>query len=173
MPGYGMDPRVTAWPSESFGYGRVYPDRKYPASPAAGSGFSFTVPGDELWRIMSLRTVFTASAAVATRVPKLLINDADGLEIIRIAANGTETANGSSLCQWLRTDGLDGVQGDGSFLMSLPRMFLQPGWQIAVTALNIQAADTFTAIRMWYEIAKNGDFAYPTGVTTADMPEIK
>ena len=165
MPGYGKDPRVTAWPSEAFSYGRMYPDRKYPASPAAGSGFSFTVPGSELWRLLSVRTVFTAGAAVANRVPKLSINDADGLEIIRMPANGTVTANGAALAQWVRIDGMNSTAGDGAFLTSLPRLFLEPGWQISVTATNIQAADTFTAIRMWYEIAPNGDFGYPTGAT--------
>lgn len=168
MPGYGMDPMVTTWPAEDFSYGRMYPDRKYPASPAAGSGFSFTVPGSELWRLISLRTVFSASATVASRVPKLSINDADGNEIIRMPANGTVTANGAALAQWVRIDGMNSTAGDGAFLTSLPRLFLEPGWQVSVTATNIQAADTFTGIRMWYEIAPNGDFGYPTGMATAD-----
>lgn len=167
MPGYGRDPLVTAWPAEDFSYGRMYPDRKYPANPAAGSGFTFTVPGSELWRLISFHTVFSASATVATRVPKLIINDADGNEIIRLAVNGSVTANGAALAQWVRSDGLNVVAGDGSFLTSLPRLFLEPGWQVAVTATNIQAADTFTQGRMWFEIAPNGDFGYPTGVQSA------
>lgn len=173
MPGYGMDPRVTAWPSESFSYGRIYPDKQYPANPAAGSGITLTVPGGQLWRLLCVRAVITASAAVATRVPKLSILDADGLEIVRMPANGNVTANGGALTQWVRIDGFAYTGGDGALVTSLPRLFLESGWQVALTALNLQAGDTFASCRFWYEVAQDGDFAYPTGPQGADAPTIR
>lgn len=173
MPGYGADPRVTAWPAEAFTYGRLYPDVKTPASPAAGSPLNTTVPGGELWRLMAIRFVFTASAAVATRVPKLAINDQDGNEFIRLAGNGTVTANGAALAQWVRIPGLAYSGGDGSLVTSLPELFIPSQWTIVLTATNIQAADQLSSIRMWFEIAKDGDFAYATGVHQAAAAAIE
>lgn len=79
---------------------RLYRDIFVPP-PAAGVDWSITVPPAGPWEIISVRATFTASAVVATRVPKLVTHTTDGVELQRFGAAVSIAASGSQTLMWV------------------------------------------------------------------------
>jgi hypothetical protein len=164
MPGYGMDPEITAFLTRPLGYSRGYPTFTQIAQPAAGAAAVVSVPGDRFYRLITARFSLATSAAVATRTPQLLWQTADSVEWARFPASGGIGASSSVVAQWAVATGSTYTGNDGSLLVSIPDVIIRPGDRIVLSAANIQAADQLSGVETYWEEFPNGPTGYPSGV---------
>lgn len=173
MPGYGADPRVTAWPVRPLTYGRGYLDARHQPDPGAGSSQVIKVPGDRNWRLWSIFTTFTASATVANRTPRLRVLDADFNVIMFFPASVTVAASTTTQVQFFTGAGTAYQGGDGSLVVPVPDLFLPVGWQISIGAVNIQAGDTVSNTFSIMEAFPNGSTGYENTVVNVPAAEVE
>jgi hypothetical protein len=121
--------------------------------PAAGANISETVPTGARWQLISLATVLTASATVATRVVSLLIDDGT-TTVGAFSAQQTQTA--SQVITYSAAPGAGaGFSNAGNFFAIQAPMLLQlgAGYRLRTSVTNIQVGDQFTApqllVREW------------------------
>lgn len=152
-------------------YGRGYVTNNPVANPAAGSGSTIVVPGDRFYRLIAVTGTFTASAAVATRTVRLTITDADNNLLSAFPANATVAASGTVLVSATYRFAGQYTGGDGSQNLTLPNFFLQQGWKVTLSAVNLQAGDAFTGVRWVWEEFPHGNYGYPGPLLTATYPE--
>lgn len=122
-----------------------------PANPAAGVDPVLTVPGGRQWRVAALRAIFTASGAVANRVPRIRIGDGsaiywEGGQTTAITAGLAVVISGSVLGPQA-----PGITASVPSLISLPDLVLPQLSQIAFSTLAIDAADQWSAIAVLVE----------------------
>lgn len=134
-------------------------------SPAAGADFTVTAPGQGIWRVVGLTAVLTTSAAVANRIPSLVINGSDG----RLAQLvGTASLAASLAATWGTFPGAVAVAGAVSlhqWPMPTDGVVLLPGFSLASLTAAIDAADQWSLIRALV-------VEYPTGPTWRTTPDV-
>jgi hypothetical protein len=128
------------WPSTQ---GRGNPRVITGTTPAVGAQVIETVPAYALWRLISLRTDFIASAAVATRQP-FIVFDNGSSSFCLVACPDSLAAGATATLSFV-----DGVQAqkiiNAQILTPLPReLYLVAGFRIIVTAAFMQPTDQFT-----------------------------
>ena len=118
-------------------------------SPAAGAEWSFTLPSGYDYLVALGRATFVASAAAATRTPGFQISNGDGLQFYAsqpgtsVAATLTQTVSYS-------TDGAQGPSGASAVnTIDVPEVILPGGWRIGSLTGLIDAADQYSAIRLY------------------------
>lgn len=117
------------------------------ANPAAGAEFTITAPGDQFWRVVSMRFVLVTSAVVANRTPRL--NVSDGTDIYASVRADAVQAAGVTLT-YSAIEGVIGRQNVGGVAnINWPTrgQMLQPGHQIASSTDLIDVGDQYSAIR--------------------------
>src|SRR5215470_1568071 len=115
-------------------------------TPAAGADFTITVPTGARWQLDTVSGLYTASAAVANRVPELVIDD--GANIVFAAPTNTAITGGQTArVSWGAGAGgpIAGANTDQTIPLAND-MYLPGGFRIRSNTALIQAADTWTAI---------------------------
>jgi hypothetical protein len=124
-------------------------DVSNPASPAAGSNYSFTVgsKGNAALRVVACKATLTTDSSVANRLFSLDYIGARSGTMIRNAATVLVTAStGATVYQWDHAHSVSEWQTGTPVFAPLVNMLLFPGWTVQLTVDNIQAGDTITAI---------------------------
>lgn len=134
-------------------------------NPAVATDWTHRCPGHEIHRVLAVRAVLTTDANVANRLPALTINDGtDTFATIPAPAAITASKTG----QVSTVAGAPSVGAtDGPLLWAAPTdgWLLLPGWGLTVVTAAIQAADQWSAIRLWV-------VAYPTGGQSRQTPDV-
>jgi hypothetical protein len=123
-------------------------------NPAAGAEISETVPAGVRWRLLALQASMVTGAAVANRLPALVIDDGVS-ELWRSNPLGNLTATTTTRLSW----GVDTVNaassGGTEWEIALPPMVLPPGARLRTSTSAIQAADDWGApqylVEEWLE----------------------
>jgi len=138
-------------PSDSFtplGNGRIR--SVVIANPGAGIEIIQIVPGGVAWEPITLRATYVASATAATRVPRLVFNDAAGREFARMPNLLQVLATQSVIHTW--GAGINSRQSAGGLLeigTDWPnRVFIGPGGRLQTTTQLIQAGDTWIDVTL-------------------------
>lgn len=118
---------------------------------AAGADLSFTVPIGVLWNVVSLTAKFTASAAVASRIPLFFVKDQGGsivfqynIATITASQNGTFTFSQDVVTPATFATG-------GIFLEPLPSTWFPSNWSFGTTTAAIDTGDTWTNVNCWVQ----------------------
>jgi hypothetical protein len=124
-------------------------------SPAAGAALTETVPGAVQWEVVAVSFLFTASANAATRIPFVSFLDQAGVTFCKINTVATVTATIASQVTFAEHVAAFGANNGASIGNTLPRMRIQDGLRVQVSATAIDVADTITAARLYvrqYEV---------------------
>jgi hypothetical protein len=116
------------------------------AEPAAGADWAVTVPAGELWELVTVQAELVTDATVADRRPILSIGDG----VATFASIPSVAVQAASLTvAHLWGQNLAATDGGSAQAMPLPKLLLQPGWTVAVDSTNLQAADAWSAPRLY------------------------
>jgi hypothetical protein len=121
------------------------------SNPAAGSGFTLTVPDDEEWRIYGGGCTFDADATVAMRVPGVVVK-VDGSEVfvhynIEGATPNGPTANVTrDICYFDQRSTLPSVFTSLPYNVGLPQITLPNSATVQGVFENMVAGDQVTDI---------------------------
>ncbi len=136
------------------------------ANPAAGADWRHTCPGNAIHRVVAARALLTASAAVANRLPSLVLSDGSD----DFAASPVTTAVTAGLAVPIST--FPGAPAGGALLTALTVASptdgwqLLPGWSLRVATVALDVADQWSAIRLWVVEYSTG----PNQRRTPDVP---
>ena len=135
---------MTGAPSYAVGW----QEPLYLPNPPAGGGWSHTVDGRWLERLVTARWIFTTDAVVANRSVRLSLSDVNGTIIMEVPATGVVTA-GTVLAVELAV-GLSaaGVAVPGVSAGPLPDLLVPPGWTWMARGITLDPGDTFTAVTL-------------------------
>lgn len=129
----------------------------------AGVELSETVPAGARWQFISLKTLFTADANVATRTTSLTFDDGANIFNVSGGNNGT-TANASSVLTF--ATGQPNVSSQPTNALGYPvptPMYLGSGYRIKTQTASKQVGDTYTATQ--YVVREWRGLDGPTAVT--------
>ena len=118
-------------------------------NPAAGADWSLSVPAGARWDLISASALFTSSVGVATRLPRLIVDDGTNT-LFEAPAIFPQAASLAITQSWgagaggpVTTDELTG----GSVSSGLPNDFmLLAGWRVRSSTGAIQVGDQWSAI---------------------------
>lgn len=134
-------------------------------NPIAGSDWAITAPGHGIWRVTALSALFTASAAVANRIPTLRLSTSDG--VVATAPGGAAiTAGLATTLSFFPGTAPSGAAG-GPQLWAAPNdgWILLPGWTLSPLTAGIDVGDQWSAIR--FALTE-----YPTGPNVRTTPDV-
>lgn len=115
------------------------------ASPAAGADWTVAVPAGHLWEPVAVSATLVTSAAVATRVARLLFSDGN-FTFADCPPFATQAASLTRRYLWLVSP--TGVAQGAGVLSSMPDLCAMAGWAIRTTTDLIDAADQWSAIML-------------------------
>lgn len=134
---------------------------------AGGAGVNtltlYSVPGDEIARINTVRFSLVTDANVANRNPVLQIQDADGNILAESGTNVNVTASLTWQISAFHEAGFGGLIGTSRLLIPLPDLFLLPGYKLVLANLNGQAGDVLGPTRLTIVHYENGGLGYELG----------
>ncbi len=145
---YVVGSNPIGWPG-----GRIIDPREGPgvvrsstlANPAAGADWTFTVPTNARWRVQSVKGILTTSAAVANRVPRILLND--GASNVYIGTPNQSVPAGSNPFVSGAPITATAAANVTDVLVPLPpTMYLEPGYTISSSTVGIQGADQWSGL---------------------------
>lgn len=147
--GYVSSDSPISWPEPTIvnaldGMGALFSNTV--GAPGPGTEWSQTVPIGARWRIVSTRSIFTTSVAVALRAPRVQITDALNNVLYQACIVGTIPASTAASITMSDTGAY--TPGDAlSFTIPMPvNMTLLQGWTIRTLTQNMQAADQWSSI---------------------------
>ncbi len=151
--GYIAGSNFVQWP-----YGRVIDAIEGPGAlynivitnPAPGVDWTQLVPTNARWRIRSIVATFTASAVVATRIPRLVFFPS-GLFTAVFEGPVTITAGQAFQITWAAGFGVAGFQGVAANLFMPAEMILMQAGLFKVQTQNLQAGDQWSSIVIYVE----------------------
>lgn len=117
-------------------------------SPAAGAGFTYTVPGSERQLVAVVSFQLVTAVAVAARLVSLTLLGGDGVRIGRFASGFTQAASLTSVYTFAVGITAYGANDAASIGAPLPPLWLPDGGSLAVTIANVQAADQVSVVRV-------------------------
>lgn len=130
----------------------------YTAAPvAANTPFTFTVPGQRVWRILSVAATLTrAAGGTPNRALRLAItNGTDTILASPAADAGTEP--GTLTATWANAQPVAVASGStGITLGPLPVLTVYPGYVLTGTVLNAAIGDQWTVARAWVDETGSG-----------------
>lgn len=164
--GYGTTVGLLA----PYTVGRGYSQLIRVASPAAGAGFSYRANQGATENVRAIRFQLVTSAAVANRVPRLELQDGDGLAVLAIEATAAQAA--SLTQQFTFLVGLGAVLvGAGTRIADpLPDIFMPDGTSWVCIVGGIDAADQISAVNVISEIFPMGPTGEPQGAYSTAQP---
>jgi len=114
-------------------------------NPAAGANWSVTVPNGARWLIQSVESRLVTSAAVANRIPHIVITDGAGDELFNSPASAAQAA--SLTVRYSACGGVQAAVNDGAAIVPIPDVAsMLQGWTIGVTTTAIDVADQWSNI---------------------------
>jgi hypothetical protein len=117
--------------------------------PAAGPAAVYTVPGAVQVEILAVSFLYTASANAATRTPLIQFLDQTGVAFCEVGAPFTITANTASQVTFGVGIVQFGANNAARMGAGIPRLRLEDGLQMSVTANLINVTDTITNVRLF------------------------
>lgn len=130
---------------------------RFPAPPAAGADWSFTLPAGAAYQLLVGTATLTTSAQVANRFPTIAFQNGDGLTFLRtvdIAGIAATTTASISFGQDVTT----GTGNSGQLAtIETPALVIDAGWRIAAITVGLQTEDAWSSIRLY--LAELDDFA--------------
>lgn len=124
-------------------------------APAIGAEFTFTVPGNKVWKPLSLRVQFTTSAVAATRGPTLVFDDGN-VEYARVGDAFGSIAGQNAQRTWALGLGSSFRAASNYPVASpLPDLFMLPGHRIRSNTIAIDGGDQYGEQDLWvvsYEV---------------------
>lgn len=126
----------------------VTPLRRYPRTvlvpqPAAGSDWSYTVPGGVMWRLVTVLGQFATSAVVASRAPFLTVSDGATV-YLKVPPQATQAASNTDQYVWWR-DAPQYAVG-GGVVQPIPELTLMPGYAIAALTTALDVGDQWSGV---------------------------
>ena len=120
------------------------------AAPAPGVDFVTAVPPGVRWRLVSLQSALSTSAAVAARLVALAIVAPVNLEVGVQSSGVVQPASAALFYSWF--DGAV-LTNAGGFVTapSINGLFIPPGWTIGTGTENLQAGDQWSQTVMFVE----------------------
>jgi len=110
------------------------------AAPAAGVDIVATVPATNRWKLWTLSASLVTSAAVANRVPHLVITDGQGNTAYNCPANQNQVA--ATTIRYSVGAGVFAVTFDNAYVFVAPvEMDMLQGWTIGFLTTGLQAGD--------------------------------
>jgi hypothetical protein len=125
------------------------------ATPAAGAEISETVPTGARWELLTFQATLVTSAAVANRVPQLVLDDGAST-LFRVGAALNQAASLTQRRSWFQGSAAPYLDNASNVPSPLPgNIRLPSGARIKTITLAIDAADQYNAIqylvREWIE----------------------
>lgn len=120
-------------------------------SPAAGLGFTYTVPGSEVQRVMGVSFVLVNAVAVASRIPRVEYVDGSGTVFFAVAAPFVTTSGKTARFNFgvgLNQFGADDAAQIGA---GLPPFTLTAGNSVRVAVTAINASDQISGVHVFVE----------------------
>lgn len=127
-----------------------------PPSPASGLEFTYTVPGSEVLKPLSVMARLTTSAVVAQRSLTVEFRDNSGVRYLVAGAEVTLAASQSQSFCWHPTAGTPSWPVDDCALAPLPLQFIYPTCTLAIKIGNVQAGDQIDNVRISVEKFSTG-----------------
>lgn len=119
--------------------------------PAAGAGFSFTVPGGVQWWVSGAYFTLTADATVDARFVTAIVM-VDGLAIWNTWPGYTQSASTIQSYGFASAYGFVGpATGGARVVIPLPNEYLPEGAVVSVAINNGDAGDQLSACNLWIE----------------------
>lgn len=153
-----------------FSHGRVLPSIPAVASPAAGVGFTLTVPPSYWWRGMSLVFRLVSDGNAATRQVTLALVDEDGVTLDLIIPGGTQIASLTRDYVFSINQATQNALVGTAFVSPLFQQFLRPQWSLVVGIASVQATDQVSRIRWNCDQFITGPGGYEIGYTYEEDP---
>lgn len=120
-------------------------------TPAAGAGWSFTIPGESVARVRGVIGKLTTSAIVANRQPMLQVGDGSST-FMALAAPSNIAASLAPLVSFAGPGASAGGSGAGGVLTSaLPDLILPAGYVLSMVTTAIDVTDQWTQCVVLYE----------------------
>jgi hypothetical protein len=125
------------------------------STPAAGAEISETVPTGARWEVITFQALLTTSAAVANRIPQLVLDDG-ATTLFRVGAALNQAASLAQRRSWFQGAPAPYLDNANNVPMPLPENIRLPaGARIKTVTLAIDAADQYSAVqylvREWIE----------------------
>jgi hypothetical protein len=140
-------PEIDSPPLVRFGL----PELVYGASPAAGASFQWTFSHADAVRLVSVFFKLTPDATVANRTPYIEFLDQAGSRFALSGAPVTVPASDVTDFYFSAWRTYADWEVDSTVIAPLERTLLLRGQSWKISATNLQAADTITAVRFVYE----------------------
>lgn len=117
-------------------------------NPAPGADWIATVPQGTRYELLSVRGFFTASAVVANRFPRLIIDSGAGGTVVYQVPNLQAIAASTFYSlSWFAGVGYANTVGAMTQAMALPdHCFLRAGWRFLTSTVGIDPGDQWSAI---------------------------
>lgn len=118
-------------------------------TPAAGADWSVTVPGGRQWRISAGRAIFTTSAVVASRIPRLTLSDGttiyweNSVQATMVASNVYRLGFSAGGAQ--QSTGNANVDS----ALTLPDLWLPGGHQFMTQTTAIDVGDQWSGLALF------------------------
>lgn len=118
---------------------------------AAGADLSFQVPVGVIWNVVSLTAKFTASAAVANRVPAFFVKDQGGTVVYQYNV-ATITASQNGTFTFSEDVVTPATFATGTLMLEpMPSTWIPPLWTFGTTTAAIDTADQWSNVAVWVQ----------------------
>lgn len=154
--------------TQVLGHGHAFTEDVVVPTPAAGAGFTYAV-GGLYWQLLdSVSFQVVTSSQAANRQPTLSIKDASGVALATLPSASVQTA--TLTWQYTYSPAFSHFNTVVALAVTapLPRIFLQPGYSLALAIGAVDTADQVSNIRLQVEQFVTGPQGYLIGVADAD-----
>lgn len=137
-------------------------------TPAPGAEYIITPRAGEIWKILAVRSFFTASVAVANRLPTLVVDDGttDGWQI---PIPAVMAASSSQQIGWVADfNAALTVAPNLVTVVPIPSVILPTGWRLRSETVLIQAADQYSMLSVYFERLDEPPYRNPLLGTALD-----
>jgi hypothetical protein len=141
-------------------------------TPAAGTDWTYAIPGGFAIRLLLATWTLKASAQIAKRYPSFVVRDGDGN--IRLQTTDTGEIIAAAVARVTAAQGVTtAASASGlAFTIQAPSTIIDPGWSIGSLTTNLASEDQIEGVRLLVEelIERNPGEGY--GVTATPTLEI-
>ena len=162
-PGPGNTSQTARLMADPPGFAVGWQEPVYLPVPPAGGNWRYVVDGRYSERVVAVWFNFTASAVVATRNPRVVLQDVNGVNIAAVPGGSGVVAGGSISASL--TVGSPGVAGGGAgnTYGFLPDLLIPAGWSWVSAVGGMDAGDQFTGVVLLVQRFPNDTVAVTAG----------
>ena len=142
-----MDPRILRAMADDWPAPFVYRTVSAP-TPAAGTNWTFTVPGESVWGLVAITAKLVTSAVVANRAA--VLNVSDGTTVLyQIAPGAVQAASLTTTYSWLpELATFDNTITGGALNVAMPPTYLASGQVLSSATALIDVGDQWSAVSL-------------------------